>query len=147
MHNLKALVACGLVAVACVDARGQAGPAGSRGASGPAVSPYLSLLNENNSNAFNYYQLYRPQVEFRNAYRQLNRDVSQLNARVEEQGVAFARMQLGGTGHRTSFMNYGGYFGAGSGGGGLGARNATYGGTGLNQGAGLARGGYSTGRR
>lgn len=76
----------------------------------PTVSPYLSLLNRNNSLAFNYYELYRPQVEFRNAYRQLNQDVSQLNERVTQQETAFQRMQLGPTGHSTSFMNYGRYY-------------------------------------
>lgn len=76
----------------------------------PTVSPYLSLLNRSNSLAFNYYELYRPQVEFRNAYRELNQDVSRLNTRLEQQEAAFERLQLGATGHQTSFMNYGSYF-------------------------------------
>ena len=76
----------------------------------PPVSPYLSLLNRNNSMAFNYYELYRPQVEFREAYRQLNRNVSRLDSRLDQQEAAFRRLQLGATGHQTSFMNYGSYF-------------------------------------
>jgi len=76
----------------------------------PTVSPYLSLLNRNNSLAFNYYEMYRPQVEFRNAYRQLNQDVSQLNERLTQQEQAFQRSQLGPTGHTTTFMNTGRYY-------------------------------------
>ena len=35
---------------------------------------------------------------------------SQLNERVTQQEAAFERLQLGPTGHSTSFMNYGRYY-------------------------------------
>ena len=104
-----AIVAGGLAA----QATAQVGPAPSNirpPRATPPVSPYLSLLNRDNSMAFNYYQLYRPQVEFRNAYRSLNRDVSTLNSRIDQQQAAFERSQLGPTGHTTRFMDTGSFF-------------------------------------
>ncbi|HEX6984830.1 MAG TPA: hypothetical protein VF170_05610 [Planctomycetaceae bacterium] len=105
------LVASIILSGACIDVFGQTRPSNIRPPRrGPAVSPYLSLLNRNNSLAFNYYELYRPQVEFRQAYQELNRDVGRLEERVDRQEAAFQRLQLGPTGHQTSFLNYGGYF-------------------------------------
>lgn len=111
MPAIRLLLAMSVVlAGSGLEAFGQAGPPSFRPRATPTVSPYLSLLNRNNSMAFNYYELYRPQVEFREAYRQLNRDVSQLDARLDQQETAFRRLQLGATGHQTSFMSYGRYF-------------------------------------
>ncbi len=114
MRHLTAFITTPLLLAGfAATAEAQVGPPGNNirpPRATPTVSPYLSLLNRNNSLAFNYYELYRPQVEFRNAYQQLNRDVSRLNERVTQQEQAYQRMQLGPTGHTTSFMNYGNYF-------------------------------------
>lgn len=114
MRRLTSLLAAMLLLAGfAATARAQVGPSRNNirpPRATPTVSPYLSLLNRNNSLAFNYYELYRPQVEFRNAYRQLNQDVSQLNDRVTQQEQAYQRMQLGPTGHSTSFMSYGRYY-------------------------------------
>jgi hypothetical protein len=88
----------------------------------PTLSPYLNLLNNNNSTAFNYYQLYRPQTEFRSAYQGLNQNLYQTDVQVAREGESIEQIgdrlrpgaSLRTTGHRTSFMDYGSYFSAGS---------------------------------
>ena len=52
----------------------------------PTLSPYLNLLNRSNSTEFNYYQLYRPQTEFRSAYQGLNQSLYQTDTQVARQG-------------------------------------------------------------
>lgn len=79
----------------------------------PTVSPYLSLLNRNNSAAFNYYQLYRPQRRFQQAYEGLRTDLGRLESQVDRglaQGQPEGSYPLGPTGHQTRFMNTGRYF-------------------------------------
>ena len=78
----------------------------------PTVSPYLSLLNRNNSTAFNYYQIYRPQRRFQQAYEQLGTDLNRLQSRVNQGSTVEgeSRYLIGPTGHPTSFMNYGSYY-------------------------------------
>jgi hypothetical protein len=85
----------------------------------PTVSPYLNLLNNRNTPEFNYYQLYRPQTEFRSAYQGLNQNLFQTDSRVTRQSASIDELTnrlrpgstLGTTGHRATFMNYGSYFG------------------------------------
>lgn len=85
----------------------------------PPVSPYLNLLNNSNSPEFNYYQLYRPQTEFRSAYQGLNRNLYQTDSQLTRQGRSINELSdrlrpgsaLGTTGHRATFMTYGNYFG------------------------------------
>lgn len=89
----------------------------------PTLSPYLNLLNNSNSTEFNYYQLYRPQKEFRNAYQGLNQNLYQTTAQVARQGESIEQISdrlrpgssLRTTGHPTSFMNHGRYFSTGAG--------------------------------
>lgn len=91
----------------------------------PPLSPYLNLLNNSNSTGFNYYQLYRPQTEFRSAYQGLNRNLYQTDRQVQQQGESIeaigSRVRPGsalrGTGHPTAFMSYGSYFSTGNTGG------------------------------
>lgn len=93
-------------------------PAGFGRAKTPTVSPYLNLLNRGAPTAFNYYQLYRPQTEFRNAYQNLNQNLNQAENQLREQAKAIEEIgsvvrpgaSLRATGHPTSFMSYGGYF-------------------------------------
>ncbi|MBA3315024.1 MAG: hypothetical protein M3552_02475 [Planctomycetota bacterium] len=88
----------------------------------PPLSPYLNLLNDNNSTGFNYYQLYRPQTEFRSAYQGLNQNLYQAESQIARQGESIEQIgsrvrpgsSLRTTGHTTSFMNYGRYFGTGN---------------------------------
>lgn len=80
----------------------------------PPLSPYLGLLNPNNSIGFNYYEIYRPQVRFRHAYREFNHEVGQLRRNVREfqqtEAPEYEQYDLGPTGHPTMFMNTRGYF-------------------------------------
>ena len=107
----------GLAAVPCF-----AQPPGFGRPRSPTLSPYLNLLNNNNSTAFNYYQLYRPQAEFRSAYQGLNQSLYPTDVQVARQGESIEqigdRLRPGSvlrtTGHATSFMNYGRYFSTGS---------------------------------
>lgn len=115
MYWIKALLGVTLL-VGMVPAYGQ--PAGFGRARTPTVSPYLNLLNDSNSTAFNYYQLYRPQTEFRSAYQNLNRNLDQAERRIARHGEALEDISeivrpgasLRVTGHPTSFMSYGSYF-------------------------------------
>ncbi len=105
-----------------VAAPALAQPPGFGRPNSPTVSPYLNLLNGNNSDAFNYYQLYRPQTEFRSAYEGLNQSQYRTNQQLDRQGESIesigTRVRPGSslrtTGHRTSFLSYGGYFSTGN---------------------------------
>ena len=87
----------------------------------PTTSPYLNLLRDNGQNtALNYYRLVRPEMEFRRANVEQLRSIERLGRRVEEQAEQLEQLQsptsrLGPTGHATSFLNYGGYFGRATG--------------------------------
>ena len=115
------LVTFALVTIATLTASAFAQPPGFGRPKSPPVSPYLNLLNNRNSAAFNYYQLYRPQAEFRNAYQGLNQNVYQADRQLARQGESIEEIServrpgatLQGTGHTTSFMNYGRYYQSG----------------------------------
>lgn len=83
----------------------------------PTLSPYLNLLNRNNSTAFNYYNFVRPRQAF-DAYRaETNSDLRTLDRRLERANEALRQSensQLAPSGHRTRFMDLGGYFGTGT---------------------------------
>jgi hypothetical protein len=70
----------------------------------PTVSPYLNLTRQGNT-ALNYYNLVRPEFEFRNAYQSLQQQVRQNQTTIEEAGGVPT------TGHTTNFQNYSHYFG------------------------------------
>ena len=94
-------------AVVVAGAQGQYSPPINR----PTVSPYLNLLNRSNGPALNYYNLVRPQLEFRSAIGQLQRQsaVTQEEVRDTASGLI--------TGHPTYFFSYGSYFAGGPGSG------------------------------
>src|SRR5206468_2651681 len=68
----------------------------------PVVSPYLNLTRPGNT-ALNYYNLVRPEFEFRAAYQglqvQANRQQAEINQVAGEES-------LPATGHSSSFFNY-----------------------------------------
>lgn len=79
----------------------------------PVISPYLNLLNARGRNFDSqYFQRTRPELEFRRANSLFNSQIAGLQQQVTSQGQLLQRVQttLGGTGHRTSFLNTGGYF-------------------------------------
>jgi hypothetical protein len=86
----------------------------------PAYSPYLNLFRAGNPVFANYYGLVRPEVEFRTGIRGLQQQAA------AEQDLITGQMgaALPATGHRTTFMNTGGYFLNRVGGGAAGARPA-----------------------
>lgn len=75
---------------------------------GPTVSPYINLLRNGNSPAFNYYGLVRPQFQTNAGLQAL----SQQSLLAQQAGLPGA----GGpndvlvTGRGATFMNFGGYF-------------------------------------
>jgi hypothetical protein len=87
------------------------GPGNSPPISRPAVSPYLNLLRSGNSPGFNYYGLVRPELEFRQSIRNLQQQ--SINTQSELSGLIDTTFPA--TGHRTTFLNTGGYFLSGSG--------------------------------
>jgi hypothetical protein len=72
----------------------------------PTVSPYLNLARPG-APALNYYNLVRPQTEFRDAVQRLRQDVTSSQQTVAEVDAA---LTLPGTGHATRFMDYSQYF-------------------------------------
>jgi hypothetical protein len=93
----------------------------------PAVSPWLNLNRTGASAAINYYDLVRPQVDFRSGIQVLGQE-----SRVQQAEIAGVAGQLAfpATGHRTLFFSHQRYFlnnfggaagGTGRGLGGLGA--------------------------
>ena len=105
---------CGLVC-ACGVLLGLAGGVGAQPPGvvpgGPAFSPYLNLLRNNNPAYLNYYGLVRPQLEFRNSIQNLQQQ--SINTQSEISGLIDTTFPA--TGHRTTFLNTGGYFLSGSG--------------------------------
>jgi hypothetical protein len=73
----------------------------------PAVSPYLNLLRRGSSPAINYYDLVRPQVEFRNSIQRLQQQQTDLSQDVAAGQQALPPLT---TGHPAEVMNYGPYF-------------------------------------
>ena len=89
----------------------------------PTTSPYLNLLDGNNSDAFNYFRRVRPEVDFRRENIRLERSIQdlgrQLSAPLPETPRERIR-SIGPTGHPTSFRSLSTYFpqrGARTGGG------------------------------
>jgi hypothetical protein len=72
------------------------------------VSPYLSLVQRGQSPAINYYNIVRPDIEFRQGIQSLQNQVN-TQAAQQEQGGAAAGLPF--TGHSTTFMNTSHYFG------------------------------------
>jgi hypothetical protein len=68
----------------------------------PTTSPYLNLTRPGNR-AVNYYNLVRPEFEFRNAYQSIQ---SQINRSSTVGGASIGEEGLPTTGHSTSFLNY-----------------------------------------
>jgi len=89
----------------------------------PTVSEYLNLLRRDGGGiGFQYYRRVLPEQEFRRANQQQFRALDQLDRRVEELGTPPSRGLGGGlgtTGHPTTFLNLGGYFGGTGGGSGF----------------------------
>jgi hypothetical protein len=80
------------------------------------VSPYLNLLRRDAPVALNYYNLVRPEIEFRNSIQQL-----QTQTTTDQQAIAdlTAATTLPATGHAVGFQTHLRYFqtlGAGRGG-------------------------------
>lgn len=77
----------------------------------PTTSPYLNLLRGPGGGGmgFNYYQRVRPQLDYLETTQTLGRSVQQLQ---RQQSAMERQLQTGlpGTGHSTSFLNYGGYY-------------------------------------
>jgi hypothetical protein len=67
----------------------------------PLVSPYVNLLNNNNSTVLNYYGLVRPEVDALDAQTRLQSSFESLDDRVRRQT---ANSQLGASGHAARFM-------------------------------------------
>jgi hypothetical protein len=114
----------------------------------PPVSPYLNLLRQGNSPAFNYSTLVRPQLQFQQGMQGLQNQFGTLQQSVttlEQQGLQGPPV-LPATGHPTGFMTHRAYFmnlagagatgtpGAGAGLGELGAAGTGFGGAGLKTG-------------
>jgi hypothetical protein len=79
----------------------------------PTVTPYLNLVpGRNRVPALNYYRSYRPELEFRQANRQLGRSIRSLQSEIERPRAAEQsdNSQLGTTGHPTTFGNTSTYF-------------------------------------
>jgi hypothetical protein len=75
----------------------------------PVVSPYLSLVQRGTSPAINYYNIVRPDIEFRSGIQGLQQQVN--NQAAQDQAAAAG---LPFTGHSTVFMNYSHYYGRSS---------------------------------
>lgn len=105
-HLLWALAIVCWKVTPCAAQLGYNRPVGS-GLNRPTTSPYLNL-NRGGNPALNYYNLVRPEFEFRNAYQglqgQLNQQQQQmLNRETAEEGLPVS-------GHATRFFNYSHYY-------------------------------------
>ena len=89
-----------------LNAQTPARPGGIVPTTTPAYSPFLNLLRNDNPTFQNYYGLVRPEVEFRGNIRNLQRQ----EALTQDELAGTAGSGLPGTGHRTAFLNTGGYF-------------------------------------
>ncbi|MGL4551163.1 MAG: hypothetical protein ACRC33_08245 [Gemmataceae bacterium] len=83
----------------------------------PAFSPYLNLVRNGNSAAFNYFGLVRPELQFRDSIQSLQGDVA-TNRQMINATNATVASALPATGHTATFLNTGGYFLNSAGGGG-----------------------------
>lgn len=78
----------------------------------PTISPYLGLLNNQNSPAFNYYTRVRPQQHFITADVLQSNQITDLRREIDRtQDLMQSELStIAPTGHTTSFMSLGGYF-------------------------------------
>ncbi|QDT14197.1 hypothetical protein [Alienimonas californiensis] len=116
-------LAAALLLIAPAVAAAQAGPVGPGGqtpSNNPTLSPYLGLLNRNNTTAFNYYGFVRPQQritaevgQLRQSLRNTQSELSRTQTLLIDQPAVDARL-IGTTGHGTSFGNTAGFFGRGA---------------------------------
>lgn len=83
----------------------------------PTTSPYLNLLNRNRGGGttLNYYNQVRPEQRFRSFEAQTNRQFGSVQQRLDtlEAFRTDPNAPLGPTGHSTTFLNLGAYFGGG----------------------------------
>jgi hypothetical protein len=125
---------CFLVALAASAFSGSsvlAQTLGGQNPSGPAVSPYLNLMRAGAPLGVNYYDLVRPQIQFRSAISNLQRSQAGLIQGLTTGGSAADSAVM--TGHPVMFGNYSHYFpgqgtsgGLGASGGLQGQRNLQY---------------------
>lgn len=73
------------------------------GLSRPTVSPYLSLSGRNP--AINYFDIVRPDIEFRTVLNQQQTTIGQLKREIDETRTG-DQASLPKTGHRAGFVNY-----------------------------------------
>lgn len=76
----------------------------------PTVSPYINLLGGRGLGE-EYYGRVRPQQEFRRTASQMNRSISDLQRQQQLQNQQLTDVEMGATGHVTSFMTHSQYFG------------------------------------
>lgn len=77
----------------------------------PVISPYMNLLNPNNSIQANYYLRTLPDVEWRAETARLDRNITTLDNRVtQDLRRASQSSNLGTSGHKAMFMSYGSYY-------------------------------------
>ena len=80
----------------------------------PTTSPYLNLLGGGRGSfEFEYFRRVRPELEFRRTGAQLTQSVRNLQRQLDQRRGQESRSGLGTTGHRTSFLNYSGYYNLG----------------------------------
>ncbi len=87
----------------------------------PTTSPYLNLLNNRGNSGINYFTQVRPQQQFRAFGSEISQELQGLQNRSTMGGpTAIDRggnYRLGATGHTVTYLNTGGYYGRGAGGG------------------------------
>jgi hypothetical protein len=78
----------------------------------PTISPYLGLLDNRNSPAFNYFTRVRPQQHFITADVLQSNRINDLQREIDRtQGLMQSELStIAPTGHRTTFMSLGGYY-------------------------------------
>jgi len=123
LRCLGALTACAagslLIGVETAQAQGPS-PFGNRLGrpySRPVTSPYLNLLRRDGGIGFQYYRRVLPEREFRRADRRQFEALNQLSRRIDRQRQPETGRRgsgLGTTGHPTTFLNIGGFFGGGA---------------------------------
>jgi hypothetical protein len=83
-------------------------PGGAGGLNRPTTSPYLNLTRPGNT-ALNYYNLVRPEFEFRNAVQGLQTQINQQQQQLGN-GQDVGEGGLPVTGHAVQFQNFSHYF-------------------------------------
>ena len=121
-RNLTIVFLCALVAAVIVD--DTMAQQGRRRASSrlqspqnrPTTSPYLNLLGGNRGPGFNYYRRVRPEQNFLRNDAIFNRSLGNMQQEMSsfKRQLQSTKSGLSPTGHRTSFLNLGNYFGSNS---------------------------------